>query len=300
MKLRIATRRSPLALWQARHVADALTALDAVSGVELVECVTEGDRILDRSLAKVGGKGLFIKELEQAMLDDRADLAVHSMKDVPATPPEAFVFPAFLEREDPRDALVGARLEQLAAGARVGTSSLRREAQLRHRRPDLAVAPVRGNVGTRLGKLDSGEFDAILLATAGLKRLGLPERIAESLAPETMLPACGQGIVGIECRADASKVREVLAELDHATSRLVLGAEREVAAALNADCHAPLGAHAVLEGEELWLRALVAAPDGSEIVAAEVRGEHTSTGHGHVVAETLLSRGAERWLGAAA
>ena len=300
MKLRIATRRSPLALWQARHVQEALAGMEAVTSVELVECVTEGDRILDRSLAKVGGKGLFIKELEQAMLDGRADLAVHSMKDVPATPPDGFVFPTFLAREDPRDALVGCRLEDLAKGARVGTSSLRREAQIRHLRPDLAVAPVRGNVGTRLGKLDSGEFDAILLATAGLKRLGMAERIAESIEPETMLPACGQGIVGIECRADATAVVELLATLDDPVSRAVLRTEREVAAALAADCHAPLGAHAILQEESLWLRALVAAPDGSELIVAETRGPASASGLGTAAAESLLSQGAAKWLGEAA
>ncbi|MEL7536774.1 MAG: hydroxymethylbilane synthase [Pseudomonadota bacterium] len=300
MKLRIATRRSPLALWQARHVAAALTALPTVETVELLECVTEGDRILDKSLAKVGGKGLFIKELEQAMLDGRADLAVHSMKDVPATPPDGFAFPAYLDREDPRDALVGRTLDELAMGARVGTSSLRRQAQLKHRRPDLDVQPVRGNVGTRLSKLDGGDFDAIMLATAGLKRLDLAERIAESLPPETMLPACGQGIVGIECRADAAAVRTLLAELDDPRSRRVLSAEREVAAALNADCHAPLGAHAIVDGDELWLRAMVAAPDGSDLVAAEARSVGDARGLGGVVADSLLAQGAARWLGAAA
>ncbi len=300
MKLRIATRRSPLALWQANHVADLLRGLPQVESVELLECVTEGDRILDRSLAKVGGKGLFIKELEQAMLDDRADLAVHSMKDVPAKPPAGFAFPTYLPREDPRDAIVGMSVDALPQGARVGTSSLRRQAQLQHLRPDLAIGPVRGNVGTRLGKLDDGEFDAILLASAGLKRLGLAERIAEALPTTTMLPACGQGIVGIECVESATDVVELLASLDHPESRAVLATEREVAAALNADCHAPLGAHAVVDGDALWLRALVAAPDGSGVVQTEQRGEVGAQGLGEAAAAALLAQGAERWLGAAA
>ncbi|MEM1263083.1 MAG: hydroxymethylbilane synthase [Pseudomonadota bacterium] len=297
MKLVIATRRSPLALWQARHVADALTNLDDVTGVELLECVTEGDRILDRSLAKVGGKGLFIKELEQAMLDGRADLAVHSMKDVPATPPPGFAFPAFLPREDPRDAIVGKPVAELPTGARVGTSSLRRQAQLAAHRPDLTIEPVRGNVGTRLGKLDSGEFDSILLATAGLKRLELEHRIADRFAVETMLPACGQGIVGIECRADASAVCDVLAKLDDPISRRVLTAERAVAAGLEADCHAPLGAHAIVNGDALWLRGRVAAPDGSEIIDAEGRSTGDPAALGREIADALLAKGAARWLG---
>lgn len=266
MQLKIATRRSPLALWQAHHVADRLMALDAVDRVDLLEIVTQGDKILNVTLSKAGGKGLFIKELEQAMLDGKADIAVHSMKDVPAEPPPGFVFPAVLDREDPRDALVGASLTSLPAGAHVGTSSLRRHAQLKHLRPDLRISPIRGNVGTRLGKLDNGEYDATLLACAGLKRLGLENRIGEALSPDLMLPAAGQGIVGIECREDEPQIIDLLAQLNDVDSAQRIALEREVSRGLGADCHAPLGAFATRDQGLVVVTGVVASPDGTELV----------------------------------
>lgn len=301
MHLRIATRRSPLALWQAHHVAARLEALDVVESVRLVEIVTEGDKILNVTLSKAGGKGLFIKELEQAMLDGEADLAVHSMKDVPAEPPPGFAFPAVLDREDPRDALVGCALDELPEGAHVGTSSLRRQAQLLSQRPDLRVSPIRGNVGTRLKKLDDGEFDATLLACAGLKRLGLAERITEAISPDVMLPAAGQGIVGVECRSDNDALVAVLQQLNDADSAHRISLERAVSAGLGADCHAPLGAFATLSADLVSLTGLVASADGAEVI----RVEHSATPNAsdnlaEVVIADLRARGAERILGAIA
>ena len=291
--IRIATRKSDLALWQAHHVADLLARQPDVSDVTLVPMVTKGDRILDRALNKVGGKGLFIKELEHAMLEDEADIAVHSMKDVPAVMPEGFVLASVLEREDPRDAVVGARLDDLADGARVGTSSLRRAAQLRRLRPDLDVQPVRGNVNTRLAKLDAGEFDAILLACAGLIRLGMTERISEALDPERMLPAVGQGIVGIECRADQPALRAVLARLTCPTAEATIAAERAVALTLEATCHSPLGVHATRSGDALSLRALVTRADGSDAIAETGEDQvDAAAALGHAVATRMLARGA--------
>lgn len=293
MKLTIATRRSPLALWQAHHVADLLRALPEVESVKLLEIVTQGDKLLNVTLSKAGGKGLFIKELEQAMLDGHAHLAVHSMKDVPAEPPEGFAFPAVLDREDPRDALLGGRLNDLAIGAHVGTSSLRRQAQLLAARPDLKVSPIRGNVGTRLGKLDSGEFDATLLAVAGLKRLGLADRISEIIEPETMLPAAGQGIVGIECRADNAELCGLLATLNDNDSDQRIRLERGVSAGMGADCHAPLGAFATLGRDAVTLRAVVASPDGTTVIHAE---QSAALGTGDALSEAVVndlkSRGA--------
>ncbi len=299
MKLNIATRRSALALWQAEHVRARLLTLAAVDAVELVPIVTEGDRILDKTLAKIGGKGLFIKELEQAMLDGRADLAVHSMKDVPAEPPPGFAFPAVLEREDPRDALVGSTLAALGDGATVGTSSLRRRAQLLAARPDLDIRPVRGNVQTRLGKCHDGEFAAIVLAVAGLKRLGLAHEIAEPLPTAVMLPAAGQGIIGIECREDRPGLIGLLAQLNDAVSARRIRAERAVAAGLGADCHAPLGAFAEPDDSGLRLTALVGAVDGSSVLRAEACGDGPQALADAVVAE-LLQRGAAKLMAEAA
>lgn len=293
MRLRIATRQSELALWQARHVAGRLAALPDVERVDLVPMTTKGDRILDRSLAKVGGKGLFIKELERAMEAGEADLAVHSMKDVPGEMPPGFALPAVLEREDPRDALVGAKLDQLPAGAVIGTSSLRRQAQLLLRRPDVTVKPLRGNVQTRLAKLDAGEFDAIMLAAAGLKRLGLEERIAECLDPEIVLPANGQGIVGIECHEEREDLMALLSKLDDARSRAVVAAERRVGVSLGADCHSPIAVHGVLDGGRLRLVARVIAPDGSRVLEDRIEGDAAD-------AETLAASLAERMIGAGA
>lgn len=286
MKITIATRRSPLALWQAHHVAALLRQHDDVEAVDLLELVTKGDRILDQSLSKIGGKGLFIKELEHAMLEGKADIAVHSMKDVPAQLPPGFALPAVLEREDPRDALVGLTVAQLPSGARVGTSSLRRQAQLLALRPDLKIAPVRGNVGTRLSKLENGDFDALLLATAGLKRLDMQSVIAESIDPNLMLPAAGQGIVGIECKADQPALLDVLGSLDKRNSRQCVEAERAISQGLGADCHAPVAAFAEVSADELHLRARVASADGQIRLHVEGRA---STGNHVTLANELIA-----------
>jgi hydroxymethylbilane synthase len=264
VRLRIATRRSPLALWQSEHVAARLRAHDPDCAIELVPILTEGDRILDRALADFGGKGLFLKELEEALLDGRADLAVHSLKDMPAKEPPGLMLAAFLPREDARDALVsanGASLGELPPGARVGTSSPRRRAQLLMLRPDLEVVLMRGNVGTRLAKLDRGECDALLLAYAGLKRLGLGERASEILPVETMVPAAGQGIIAVECRSEDQWLLERLARLDDRESRLAARAERAFTAALGGHCHRPLGAHARLQEGQIELIAFAASDD---------------------------------------
>lgn len=301
-RLRIATRKSALARWQAEHVADLLSALPAVDEVELVPLVTTGDRVLDRSLAKIGGKGLFIKELERAMADGEADIAVHSMKDVPTELPDGFALAAVLERADPADAMVGAGLAALPRGACVGTSSLRRQAQLLARRPDLEVRPVRGNVDTRLAKLEAGEFDAILLATAGLVRLGLGAHITERLRPRDMLPAAGQGAIGIECREDDAGLRELLAALEHPVSRAAVAAERAVASTLGADCHSPVAAFAEPRPEDqLRLRALVATPDGARVLSGELEGSvDEARALGGSLASRLLGEGAAEVLRAAA
>lgn len=294
--LRIATRRSRLALWQAEHVSTLLRAAHPGLEVELVPMVTEGDRILDRALAEVGGKGLFIKELEVAMFEGRADLAVHSMKDVPADLPDGMTLAIVLERADPHDAFVSNRFQRLAdlpQGARVGTSSLRRQCQLRHARPDLEVLQLRGNVDTRLRKLDEGAYDAIILAAAGLKRLELHARIASLVPIEASLPAVGQGIIGIECRAADALTRERLAALEHRPSRRRLDAERAFAARLQGSCQSPVAGFAELEGETLRLRGLVGAPDGSRLFADEIQGPATEgPALGLALAERLLAAGA--------
>lgn len=266
MKLVIATRQSPLALWQAEHVRDRLLAQHAGLQVELLKLTTEGDRRLDAPLAAFGGKGLFIKELEQALLDGRADLAVHSMKDVPVTLPDGFALGPILQRADVRDALVmpqAAGLDGLPQGARVGTASQRRQAQLAARRPDLSIHPVRGNVGTRLQRLDEGRFQALVLAAAGLDRLGLAARITQRLDPVEMLPAVGQGAVGIEYRAGDEQTAEYIAPLNHAETAQCVRAERALSLALGGDCTLPLAGYAELDGEQLSLRAFMGMPDGS-------------------------------------
>jgi len=244
--LRIATRKSPLALWQAEHVRERLQAEHPGLRVELVTMSTQGDRVLDSPLAKIGGKGLFVKELELAMLEDRADIAVHSMKDVPAELPEGLGIGAILEREDPRDALVSSRFSsigELPQGATVGTSSLRRQCQLRAARPDLKILDLRGNVGTRLSKLDDGQYDAIVLACAGLRRLGLEQRIACAISPDEMLPAIAQGVIGIECRLDDERVAELIRPLAHLETGLRTRAERAMNAALAGGCQAPVAGY---------------------------------------------------------
>ncbi len=294
--IRIATRRSRLALWQAEHVAARLRSLHPGTEVRLLPMVTEGDRVLDRSLAAIGGKGLFIKELEQAMLAGVADLAVHSMKDVPAVLPEGFTIAAVLERADPRDAFVSVRHTRFAGlpdGARVGTSSLRRQCQLLSHRPDLEIRPLRGNVETRLGKLESEGLDAIVLAVAGLERLGLGGRIREHLAPELSLPAVGQAVIGIECRTDDTRLQALLAPLGHAATNSCLQAERAFAARLGGSCQSPVAAHATLIGTRLQLRGLVGSPDGAQVFQAAREGLAADGEQlGIALAEELLAAGA--------
>ncbi|MBL8251557.1 MAG: hydroxymethylbilane synthase [Candidatus Competibacter sp.] len=295
--LRIATRKSALALWQAEHVAERLRQAHPGLRVELVGMVTRGDKILDSPLAKVGGKGLFVKELEQGLLDGRADLAVHSMKDVPVDFPAGLGLTAILAREDPRDAFVSERYRQpdaLPPGARVGTSSLRRQCQLLARYPGWTISSLRGNVNSRLAKLDAGEFDAIILAAAGLKRLGLSARITQTLEPDCSLPAIGQGAIGVECRLDDALTRERLAPLDDPPTRLRIAAERAFNARLQGGCQVPIAGHAALEGDRLWLRGLVGEPDGSRIVAGEIRGPSARAAElGAALADELLGRGAD-------
>ncbi len=295
--LRIATRRSPLAMWQAEHVKARLEALHGVN-VELVSMTTRGDRILDAPLAKVGGKGLFVKELEEALLDGRADLAVHSMKDVPMHFPEGLGLEAILDRASPTDAFVSNHFNSLAElphGAYVGTSSLRRQLQLLELRPDLIISSLRGSVQTRLGKLDSGDFDAIVLATSGLARLEMENRITERVAPELMLPACGQGALGIECRQDDEHVLALLKPLIDARTDACVRAERAMNTRLEGGCQVPIGGYAVLEDNDrtLWLRALVGSPDGSKVLRQEARGPADNPqALGIQVAEGLLAQGA--------
>jgi len=300
LKIRIATRKSELALWQARHVLQKLEALSAVSAVELVPLSTRGDEVLDRSLQKIGGKGLFIKELEVAMQDGHADIAVHSMKDVPADMPAGFCIASVLERADSSDALVsgGATLSELPAGGTIGSSSLRRQAQLRALRPDLVVEPLRGNVNTRLAKLDDGKFDAIILASAGLERLGLGHRIIEKFSPAQMLPAAAQGVVGIECLEKRGDLIEILREIEDPASVVTTAAERAVAKALDASCQSPVASFAVLTGERLTLEALVASEDGTTILRASETGTASDAALlGQAVARRLLDAGAGALLG---
>lgn len=294
--LRIATRKSPLALWQAEHVASRLRAMHPGIDIELVPMTTRGDEILDRALSKVGGKGLFIKELEIAMQEGRADIAVHSMKDVTAEMPDGFTLAAVLEREDPRDAFVSnhhATLDELPRGARVGSSSLRRQCQLKALRPDLELVTLRGNVGTRLGRLDGGEYDAIILAAAGLQRLGLGDRIASVLEPEQCLPAIAQGTLGIECRADDARIVELVNVLEHPPTAIRTRAERALNRRLQGGCDVPVAGYAELDGERIRLRGLAGLPDGTRIV----RGERTGSVHepealGETLAQEMLANGA--------
>ncbi|MDX6020773.1 hydroxymethylbilane synthase [Scandinavium sp. V105_16] len=298
--LRIATRQSPLALWQAYYVKDRLIASHPGLQVELVPMVTRGDVILDTPLAKVGGKGLFVKELELALLEGRADIAVHSMKDVPVEFPPGLGLTTICERDDPRDAFVSNRfasLDALPVGSVVGTSSLRRQCQLAAERPDLVIRSLRGNVGTRLSKLDNGDYDAIILAVAGLKRLGLENRIRQALSPEQSLPAVGQGAVGIECRLDDQHTRALLAPLNHTDTAVRVCAERAMNTRLEGGCQVPIGSYAELSNGEIWLRALVGAPDGSQLVRGERRGPAEDAEKlGISLAEELLNNGAREIL----
>ena len=295
----IATRESPLALWQAHFVEAELKRHHPGIEVKLLGMTSRGDQLLDKPLYKVGGKGLFVKELETALLDERADIAVHSMKDVPMVLPPGLTLGVICEREDPRDALVGVTsFDDLPEGARLGTSSLRRSCQVMQRRPDLQIGFLRGNVNTRLAKLDAGEFDAIILACAGLKRLGFDDRIGAAIDEDFLLPAGGQGAVGIEHRETDSRIAELLAPLAHEeTSRRVI-AERTVVRRLDGGCDVPIASFAVAEGDSLWLRARVGSPDGKTVIVSEAHGSEPEA-LGIEVADALIAKGAAEILKAA-
>ena len=295
----IATRESPLALWQAHFVEAELKRHHPGIEVKLLGMTSRGDQLLDKPLYKVGGKGLFVKELETALLDERADIAVHSMKDVPMVLPPGLTLGVICEREDPRDALIGVTsFDDLPEGARLGTSSLRRSCQVMQRRPDLQIGFLRGNVNTRLAKLDADEFDAIILACAGLKRLGFDDRIGAAIDEDFLLPAGGQGAVGIEYRETDSRVAELLAPLAHEeTSRRVI-AERTVVRRLDGGCEVPIASFAVTEGDSLWLRARVGSPDGKTVIVSEARGSEPEA-LGIEVADALIAKGAAEILKAA-
>ncbi|AZD25224.1 MULTISPECIES: hydroxymethylbilane synthase [Pseudomonas] len=296
-EIRIATRKSALALWQAEHVKARLEAAHPGLIVTLVPMVSRGDKLLDSPLSKIGGKGLFVKELETALLENEADIAVHSMKDVPMDFPEGLGLFCICEREDPRDAFVSntySSLDELPAGSVVGTSSLRRQAQLLARRPDLQIRFLRGNVNTRLAKLDAGEYDAIILAAAGLIRLGFEDRISSSISVDDSLPAGGQGAVGIECRTADSEIHKLLAPLHHADTADRVTAERALNKHLNGGCQVPIACYAVLEGDQLWLRGLVGEPSGGVLLSAEARAPRSAAAAlGVQVAEDLLAQGAD-------
>lgn len=295
-RIRIATRESQLALWQANEVARLLTEHHPDIEIEIIGMTTEGDRFLQASLAAAGGKGLFVKELEQCLLDNHADIAVHSMKDVPYELPASLEIHAILAREDPRDAFVSNQyktLDELPHNAIVGTSSTRRECQLRALRSDLNIQPLRGNVNTRLKKLDDGQYDAIILASAGLKRLGFEDRIADLISIDASLPAIGQGAIGIECRDNDTATREILAPLHDEGTSLSVIAERGVSTALSANCHLPIAAHATQSSDALTLNALVGLPDGSKIVRASATGPHDEITHViQQVVNQLMDQGA--------
>jgi hydroxymethylbilane synthase len=298
--IRIATRQSPLALWQAEHVAERLQQAFPGLKTELVKMVTRGDKILDAPLAKVGGKGLFVKELEQGMIDGIADIAVHSMKDVPVEFPEGLHLAVILNREDPTDAFVSNRYKSLAelpANARIGTSSLRRQCQIKAQFPNAEILSLRGNVNTRLAKLDADEYDAIILASAGLKRLGLGERITKGLDSTESLPAIGQGAIGIECRIDDAEIHAYLKVLHDEETSLRVRAERAMNARLNGGCQVPIAGFAEIKGDKLWLRGLVGSPDGAKIYRAEAEASFEQAEQlGIQVANDLLAQGAEQIL----
>lgn len=294
--IRIATRKSPLALWQAYFVRDRLLEIHPHLTVELLKVTTEGDKILDTPLAKIGGKGLFVKELENCLLDGRADIAVHSMKDVPVELPEGLHLPVICEREDPRDAFVAnsfSDLQSLPHGARVGTSSLRRQCQLHAYRPDLNISSLRGNVNSRLMKLDRGDYDAIILACAGLIRLGMGARITQNLPTQVSLPAIGQGAVGIECRSNDARVNALIAPLGSHNTAICVTAERALNKRLSGGCQVPIAGFAELVDGQLHMRALVGKPDGSHIIRGEISGRAEAAATlGTTLADDLLSRGA--------
>ncbi|MDH5425348.1 MAG: hydroxymethylbilane synthase [Gammaproteobacteria bacterium] len=298
--IRIATRQSPLALWQANEVSRQLKIHHPGLKVELVTMVTKGDKILDAPLAKVGGKGLFVKELEQGMLDGTADIAVHSMKDVPMEFPDGLYLPVIMQRENPHDAFVSnhyASLDDLPANARIGTSSLRRQLQVKAVRAESEMLDLRGNVNSRLAKLDNGDFDAIILASAGLIRLGFEDRIRHHLTPEQSLPAVGQGAVGIECRTGDTEIEALIAPLQDSDTTIRLTAERALNKGLNGGCQVPIAGYALLENDEIYLRGLVGRPDGSEVVFDEIRGPADQAEQlGSTLADRLLAAGARKIL----
>ena len=294
--LKIATRQSPLALWQAEHIRARLQELHADLQVELVTFVTQGDKILDTPLAKIGGKGLFVKELEAALLDGRADLAVHSMKDVPMALPEGLSLAVICEREDPLDAFVSntyASFDELPQGAKVGTSSLRRKSQILKARPDLEIIDLRGNVGTRLSKLDAGNYDAIILASAGLKRLGLIDRIRHTLKPAVSLPAVGQGALGLECRDRDQAVLDLILPLLHAETDACVRAERAFNAYLEGGCQVPIAGYATLQDGKIAIEGRVGSVDGTTLLQAELQGDVNQAEQlGVALAQNLLAQGA--------
>lgn len=298
--IRIATRKSPLAMWQAEHVAAQLKTAHSGLEIELLGMSTQGDKILDTPLAKIGGKGLFVKELETGMLEGSADIAVHSMKDVPVEFPAGLGLAAILEREDPRDAFVSNQynaIDELPVGANVGTASLRRQCQLLAARPDLNILPLRGNVNTRLSKLDNGDYDAIILASAGLIRLGFEERITSFIPTTYSLPAIGQGAIGIECRSDDEETVALLQALHHEATAICVSAERAMNERLQGGCQVPIAGHATLEDNQLRMQGLVGEPDGSEVIQVSIEGPATQAEEiGISTAEELLAHGADRIL----
>ncbi|MBI5919630.1 MAG: hydroxymethylbilane synthase [Nitrosomonadales bacterium] len=298
----IASRESALAMWQAEHIRDRLRALYPQTEVSILGMTTQGDRILDVTLSKIGGKGLFVKELETALEEGRADIAVHSLKDVPMNMPEGFVLACIGEREDPRDAFVSNNFSNLAAlpaGSVVGTSSLRRESQLRARFPHLKIEPLRGNVQTRLRKLDEGQYAAIILAAAGLKRLGLGDRIRDVISSDDSLPAVGQGALGIETRTDRADLAAALAPLHHADTAACVLAERAMSRRLAGSCQVPLGGFAEVSGDVLRMRGFVASPDGTRLIRAEQNGSvNDPEALGNAIADALLAQGAGEILAA--
>lgn len=297
INLRIATRKSPLALWQTYHVRDALQRLHPTITIEIIEMTTQGDKILETSLALIGGKGLFVKELEQGLLKKQADIAVHSMKDVPVDLPAGLILPVIMQREAPFDAFVSIRykrLTDLPQNAVVGTTSLRRQSQLLALRPDLRISPLRGNVGTRLRKLETGEFDAIILAVAGLRRLKMEKYLQEILSPEQLLPAIGQGAIGIECRADDLQVQQWIAPLKDSITQQCVQAERAINRCLSGGCHVPIAGFAEVTAQELRIRGLVGEIQGKQILRSEARGTITQAEQlGETVAQDLLAKGAD-------
>ena len=293
--LTIGSRGSQLALWQARWIQARLQSFGVESRLEIIH--TTGDKITDVALSKVGTKGLFTKEIEEALLDHSIDLAVHSLKDMPTELPEGLILAAIPEREDARDAVVGGRLGSLERGARVGTSSLRRAAQLRVMRPDLEISDIRGNLDTRLRKLDEGKYDAIVLASAGLRRLGWENRITEVLDPAVMCPAVGQGALAVETRDDSGEAREICRRLEHAETRTAVTAERAVLAALGGGCQVPIGAHATLDGSTIQIRAIVVSPDGTQLIRKESSGPGADAAIlGRALGDELLAEGGAKIL----